>query len=105
MIEKERLIVSLIWHNLISNIDHDISDTVLHMMDLAAKIQEIDFNEDEIDGGVEGVCVEKEEDMLVTVCHIAECVTFNRPVDMEIFNVEQERHRILDVFISLLNFK
>jgi hypothetical protein len=33
----------------------------------------------------------KEEDMIVAVCHIAECITFNRTVDFEIFNVELER--------------
>ncbi len=27
-------------------IDHDISDTVLHMMDLASRIIDIEFNED-----------------------------------------------------------
>jgi hypothetical protein len=27
-------------------LDHDISDTVLHMMDLASKIAEVEFSED-----------------------------------------------------------
>jgi hypothetical protein len=49
--------------------------------------------------------VSKEEDMLVAICHIAECITFNRPVDLEIFNVELERQKILDTFLTLLNFK
>ena len=44
-----------------------------------------------VDGGVEGICVEKEEDMIVAVCHIAECITFGRPVEMELFTPEQER--------------
>lgn len=70
-------------------IDHDISDTVLHMMDLAAKMHDVEFNDDQIDGGVEGICVEKEEDMIIAVCYIAECITFNRPVELDIFNVEQ----------------
>lgn len=37
----------------LSFVDHDISDTVLHMMDLASKIADIDFSEDQIEGGVE----------------------------------------------------
>jgi hypothetical protein len=74
------------------------------MMDLASHIIESEFNEDQIDGGVEGVCVTRDEDMIVAVCHIAECFTLGRPVDMEIFNLKQERLRILDAFLSLLNF-
>lgn len=58
------------------------------MMDLASHIVEGEFNEDQIDGGVEGVCVGRDEDMLVAVCHIAESITLNRPVDMEIFNLK-----------------
>ena len=45
---------------------------VLHMMDLASHIIEIEFTEDQIDGGVEGVCVSREEDMLISMCYIAE---------------------------------
>ena len=41
------------------------------MMDLASKIQDREFNEEMVDGGVEGICVEKEEDMVVAVCFIA----------------------------------
>jgi hypothetical protein len=84
------------------SIDHDISDSVLHIMDLASHIIDINFAEDQIDGGVEGVCVGRDEDMLVAMCHVAECLTFNRPIDFEVFNVAQERLRIVDAFISLL---
>jgi hypothetical protein len=91
--------------NFNNTIDHDISDTVLHLMDLASRIQELDFNEEQIDGGVEGVCVSKEEDMVVAVCHIAEQITFNRTPELEVFNVNLERQRILDVFLTLLNFE
>jgi hypothetical protein len=52
---------------------------------------------------VEGVCVEKEEDMMVAMCHIAECITFNKQVDFELFNVEVQRQKIIDVFLTLLN--
>jgi hypothetical protein len=46
MTEKENKTVS--FYNLINYLclDHDISDTVLHMMDLASRIMDIEFNED-----------------------------------------------------------
>jgi hypothetical protein len=54
---------------------------------------------------VEGICVEKEEDMVVAVCYIAECITFNRPVELDVLNVKEQRERMIDAFIQLLNFK
>ena len=102
MIGKEKLIV-IFMINL--NLDHDISDTVLQMMDLASRIQDRDFNEEMVDGGVEGICVEQEEDMVVASCYIAECITFNRPIEMDIFNAAEERAKILDTFLTLLKFK
>ena len=74
-------------------------------MDLASRIQELEFSEDQIDGGVEGVCVDKDEDMIVAVCYVAEQITFNRMPDMEVFNCSLERQRILDAFLTLLNFE
>ena len=50
------------------------------------------------------MCVSRDEDMIVAVCHLAEELTFGRPIDMEIFNVNIERQRILDAFLSLLSF-
>ncbi len=48
------------------------------MMDIASKMQRFEFNEDQIDGGVEGICASNEEDMTVAICHIAECITFGK---------------------------
>lgn len=59
------------------------------MLDLAAKMTNKDFNEDDIDGGVEGVCVSNDEDMIVAVCYIAECITFNRQPEMDMFSVNE----------------
>ena len=88
--------------NNIKFIDHDISDTVLYMMELASDMQQIEFNEDQIDGGFESICVEEEEDMIVTVCYIAECITFGRPVQLDTVNIELERQKIIDTFVTLL---
>lgn len=49
MIEKEKLTVIFNFSNFL--IDHDISDMVLHVMDLASKIKDVNFSDDQIDGG------------------------------------------------------
>lgn len=103
MIGSENTIVSHYLFLILK--DHDISDTVLHMMDLASQISGIQFSEDQIDGGVEGVCVTRDEDMMVAICHIAECLTFNRPVDLEILNIEKERSKIVNALLGLLNLE
>ena len=75
------------------------------MMELASQIIDIQFSEDQIDGGVEGVCVGEDEDMLVAMCHIAECLTFNKQIDVETFNVKLERQRIVDAILGLLKIE
>lgn len=101
MIEKERPIVR---HRviIIHFIDHDISDTVLHMMELAAKLQDQSFHDDRIDGSVEGVPVDNDQDMIVAVCHIAEQVTQNYYIDMQDLDIDKERTKILYSLIKLL---
>ena len=86
-------------------IDHDISDTVLHMMELASQIHDLAFSEEQIDGGVEGVCVSGDEDMLVAQCYIAECLTFNKVIDMETFNPNRERQRIVEAIMGLIRIE
>lgn len=58
-----------------------------------------------IDGGVEGICLDKEEDMLVAVCYIAECVALGRQIELDTFNMKREKERIIDKFLQLLTFK
>ena len=49
-------------------VDHDISNCVLHVMDVASKLQNIELNEELIDADIENVQgVETDEDMLVVV--------------------------------------
>ena len=38
-------------------IDHETSDSVLHMMEIASNMVNQNFDENQIDGGVEGICV------------------------------------------------
>jgi hypothetical protein len=74
------------------------------MMDLASKIVDRDFSEDQVDGGVEGICVETDEDMIVAMCYISECISYGRTVELETFNVELERNKVIDTFLTLLSF-
>jgi hypothetical protein len=48
------------------------------MMDLASQMSNVYFNEEQVDGGVETIPVAREEDMLVSMCYIAECLAFNK---------------------------
>ncbi len=48
------------------------------MMEIASGLIDQDFDENQIDGGVEGLCVKREEEMIVAVLHIAECITFGK---------------------------
>jgi hypothetical protein len=61
------------------------------MMEIASNMVGQDFDENQIDGGVEGICVIKEEDMIVATLHIAECITFGKQMDLETLNIEKER--------------
>lgn len=88
---------------LIKSIDHDISDMVIHMLDMASQLSQVDFSEDQIDGGVEGVCVQRDEDMLVAMCYVADCLTFNKPIDLETFNPKIERLRIIETLLALFD--
>jgi hypothetical protein len=74
-----------IYSNLnVLSIDHEISNCVLHIMDTASKMQEIELDEEQIDADMENVPgIEHDEDMLVTVCYIAECFTFGREPDLD----------------------
>jgi hypothetical protein len=87
-------------------IDHDISNCVLHVMDVASKLQNIELNEELIDADIENIQgVDLDEEMVVTICYIAECFTFGREPDLDNINIEYQRKHIVDVFLSLLNFK
>lgn len=90
----------------IFNLDHDISNCVLHVMDVASKLQDIELNEELIDADIENVMgVEEDEDMIVTICYIAECFTFGREPDLENINIDYQRKHLVDTFLTLLNFQ
>lgn len=88
------------------NDNHDISNCVLHVMDVASKLQSMELNEELIDAEIENIQgVASDEDMVVTVCYIAECFTFGKEPDLENLDIPLQRQKILDTFLSLVNFK
>ena len=75
-------------------------------MDVASKMQDIELNEELIDADVENIQgIERDEDMVVTMCYIAECFTFGREPDLDNIDVAHQRKHMVHVFLSLLNFK
>ena len=88
------------------NDNQDISNSVLDIMNLASSMQQIELNEDLIDGdtkNIEGVL--SDEDMLVIMCYIAECFTFGKEPDLDTFDVNYQRKRIVDVFLGIVNLR
>lgn len=62
------------------------------------------FNETMIDGGLNSVCVSSDEDYMIAMVYIADCLTFKRNVDLELFNVERERKKMCDTLLCILDF-
>jgi hypothetical protein len=74
-------------------------------MDVASRLQNIELNEELIDADIENIQgVTDDEDMVVTICYIAECFTFGREPNLENIDLEFQRKHIVDVFLSLLSF-
>ena len=87
------------------NDNHDISNCIVHVMDVASRLQNIELNEDLIDADIANVQgVTTDEDMIVTICYIAQCFTFGKEPDLENLNIQFQRKLIVDIFLSLLSF-
>ena len=75
--------------------DHDngdISNTVLHVMDVASKLYNIELNEECIEADVVPVNqIDNDEDMLIAMCYIAECYTFGLQPELELIDLEFQR--------------
>jgi hypothetical protein len=52
-----------------------------------------------VDGGLKQVCCNCEEDYLVAMAYIAEQFTFKRTIDLERFNVDRERSKMVDLLL------
>jgi hypothetical protein len=74
---------------------------VLSLLDHASSATEVHFEDDDVQGKVHEVDADTEEDMLVYLCYISECLTFKKPIDIESKGIKHLRHRILDAIINL----
>ena len=70
-----------------------------------AKFQDEEFDIEMVDGGTCEVCVSCEEDYMVAMGYVAYCHTYKRVVNLENFDIERERNKMVDLYLSLLKFK
>ena len=74
------------------NDNYDISNCVVHLMDEASRLKNIELNEDLIDADIVNVPrVTTYEDMIVTICYIAQCFTFGKDPDLENLDLKFQR--------------
>ena len=81
-----------------------ISEEVLKIFTNCAKYFGEEFDEDMVDGGMCEICVDCEEDYMVGMAYVADCHTYKRDVNLEKFNLERERSKMIDLYLSLLKF-
>ena len=70
-----------------------------------AKFQDEEFDIEMVDGGTCEVCVSCEEDYMVAMGYVADCHTYKRVVNLENFDIERERNKMVDLYLALLNFQ
>lgn len=63
-----------------------------------------EFDIDMVDGGTSEVCVTCEEDYMIAMAYVAECHTFKREVNLEKFDIELERNKMVDLYMRMLKF-
>jgi hypothetical protein len=76
-----------------------ISDEITEIFDKLSFYRDEPFSASNVSGQIHSVPVFSEEDYMVAVAYIADCFTFGRQVNMEKFDVERERKRMVDLFI------
>ena len=64
-----------------------------------------EFDVEQIDGGTSEVAVTCEEDYMVAMAYVADCHTFDREINLELFDVDLERDKMVDLFLSMLRFQ
>ena len=82
-----------------------ISEEVIKIFTNCAKFFGEDFSEEDVDGGTCEICVDCEEDYMVGMAYVADCHTYKREVNLEKFDLERERCKMIDLYLSLLKFK
>ena len=62
-----------------------------------------DFDIDMVDGGTSEVCVHAEEDYMIAMAYVADCHTYNREVELDKFDIEVERNKMIDLYLKMIN--
>ena len=60
----------------------DVSENVLNLFELAGEENGYPVSDDQVEGCVQEIQAESEEEMLVYACWIAECLTLRKEVDL-----------------------
>jgi hypothetical protein len=81
-----------------------ISQEVINIYSAIGQATGKHFDESMIDGGINTVCVTCEEDYLISMIYIADCYTFKRAIDLECFNLDRERNKMVDTLLRILDF-
>ncbi len=68
---------------------------------MAAEVSKQTLSEEDISGSVHELQVETEEDMLLFVCHMAECIALQRDIELTTVSIEYLRERVIH---NILNF-
>jgi len=82
-----------------------ISEEVMKIFTNSALYFGEEFDIEMIDGGTSEVCVNCEEDYMVGMAYIADCHTYRREIDLEKFQIDRERNKMVDLFLLMLNFE
>ena len=82
-----------------------ISEEVMRIFTNCAKFSGEEFDIEGVDGGTCEVCVTSDEDYMVAMAYVADCHTYKREVNLEKFDVQRERNKMVDAYLSLLNFQ
>ena len=82
-----------------------ISEQVMKLFENRALYFGEDFDIDMVDGGTAEVCVQADEDYMIAMAYVADCHTYNREVDLDKFDIDTERSKMIDLYLKMLSFK
>ena len=82
-----------------------ISDEVIMLFTNYASYFGKEFDINDVDGGTSEVPVATDEDYMVAMAYIADCHTYKREVNLEKWDVDRERNKMVDLYLSLTKFQ
>ena len=76
---------------------------MLKLFDISSQICDVSFNENKIEGNMTQVHSHSQEDLLLYMCHVAECITFKKTFNFDEVYIEYLRERVVYIILSFLN--